>query len=366
MASAVSADGSHLSSASRAAATSSAAASGSLSIRARRAASACRQAIQCGAVASAKASPASSSRARKRGRRPRGRSRARQAPAARPSRSPGGDIGTAGPGVHASLHSRGRSGRTGRVCRSARQLPPGGALAPTRPHYPRRMPETPPTRFAYLGPEGTFAEAALITRSCLLGGSPVPPAECRRGPGRRPFGGRRRRAGPAGELRRGFGARHDGRAGRRRPPGDHPRGLPPGRRSTLAVRPGTALADVRSVASHPHALAQTAGRLAELPARGRRRCPRRRPPRRPPAVAAGEYDAAVCAPIAAERYGLAPLVGRHRRPRRARSPGSCWSARRARCRRRPATTRPRWSPSSATAPARCWSCSASSPSAGSR
>jgi prephenate dehydratase len=62
------------------------------------------------------------------------------------------------------------------------------------------------------------------------------------------------------------------------------------------------------VASHPHALAQTAGRLAELL------------PGVPPlpvtstavaaeAVAAGKYDAAVCAPIAAERYGLEPLVG---------------------------------------------------------
>jgi len=76
----------------------------------------------------------------------------------------------------------------------------------------------------------------------------------------------------------------------------------------LAVRPGTELSGVRSVASHPHALAQTAGRLAEL-------LPDVVPLPVPStagaaeAVAAGEYDAAVCAPIAAERYGLAPLVG---------------------------------------------------------
>jgi prephenate dehydratase len=75
----------------------------------------------------------------------------------------------------------------------------------------------------------------------------------------------------------------------------------------LAVRPGTELSAVRSVASHPHALAQTAGRLAELlpdvvP------LPTSSTAGAAEAVAAGAYDAAVCAPIAAERYGLVPLV----------------------------------------------------------
>jgi prephenate dehydratase len=75
----------------------------------------------------------------------------------------------------------------------------------------------------------------------------------------------------------------------------------------LAARPGVALADVRSVASHPHALAQTAGRLAELlphvvP------LPTSSTAGAAEAVAAGQFDAAVCASIAAERYGLAPLV----------------------------------------------------------
>jgi prephenate dehydratase len=75
----------------------------------------------------------------------------------------------------------------------------------------------------------------------------------------------------------------------------------------LAARPGVSLADVRSVVSHPHALAQTAGRLAELlptvvP------LPVSSTAGAAEAVAAGEFDAAVCAPLAAERYGLTPLV----------------------------------------------------------
>jgi prephenate dehydratase len=75
----------------------------------------------------------------------------------------------------------------------------------------------------------------------------------------------------------------------------------------LAVRPGTSLSDVRSVASHPHALAQTTGRLAEL-LPGLTPLPVSSTAGAAEAVAAGKYDAAVCAPIAAERYGLAALV----------------------------------------------------------
>jgi prephenate dehydratase len=74
---------------------------------------------------------------------------------------------------------------------------------------------------------------------------------------------------------------------------------------TLAARPGTGLADVRRVASHPHALAQTAKWLAE---RGFEPLPTGSTAGAARAVAAGEYDAAVCAPIAAERYGLERLV----------------------------------------------------------
>jgi len=64
---------------------------------------------------------------------------------------------------------------------------------------------------------------------------------------------------------------------------------------------------VRTVASHPHALAQCRGRVADLvphadvvPTGSTADAARR--------VAEGEYDAAVCAPIAAERYGLAALA----------------------------------------------------------
>jgi prephenate dehydratase len=75
----------------------------------------------------------------------------------------------------------------------------------------------------------------------------------------------------------------------------------------LAARPGSALADVRSLASHPHALAQTGRRLAEL-LPGVSPLPATSTAAAAAAVAAGEFDAAVCAPIAAERYGLESLV----------------------------------------------------------
>jgi prephenate dehydratase len=75
----------------------------------------------------------------------------------------------------------------------------------------------------------------------------------------------------------------------------------------LAARPGTALADVRTVASHPHALAQTAGWLrTHLP--GATPLPASSTAMAARAVAAGEHDAAVCAALAAARYGLQALA----------------------------------------------------------
>lgn len=164
---------------------------------------------------------------------------------------------------------------------------------------------TSPTRYAYLGPEGTFAEAAL-SRAV---GDAAP-----RSP--RPTVAAALAAVRAGEvdaalvpfensIEGSVPATMDGLAD-----GDpllitREVFLEP--TFVLAARPGTALADVRSVASHPHALAQTARWLA------------RHLPGLPPqsesstsgaaaAVAEGRYDAAVCAPIAARRYGLDALA----------------------------------------------------------
>jgi len=76
---------------------------------------------------------------------------------------------------------------------------------------------------------------------------------------------------------------------------------------TLVARAGTTVDGIRSLASHPHALAQSARWIAEhLPQLTP--LPTTSTAAAAAAVAAGELDAAVCAPIAAERYGLATLV----------------------------------------------------------
>jgi prephenate dehydratase len=76
---------------------------------------------------------------------------------------------------------------------------------------------------------------------------------------------------------------------------------------SLVARPGTALSGVRTVASHPHALAQCARWLASsLPDASL--LPETSTARAAEAVAEGRYDAAVCAPIAGERYGLTTLA----------------------------------------------------------
>src|SRR4051812_22005649 len=305
MSSAVSADGAHLSRASRAAATSVAAAFGSFSIRDRRAVSACRQATQCGSVLPASASSASVRRARKAV----ASSRALAVSSSqRMAERSTGAVRAGWRATHPSVHAS--TDPSGPDLPVTRQLPPVGAPGPTRPHYPRRMPGMPPrtspTRFAYLGPEGTFAEAALISALASSEGARYPQPSV-------PAALAAVRSGEAdaalvpleNSVEGSVPATMDGLAD-----GDPlviTREVFLDVQFVLAVRPGTSLADVGSVASHPHALAQTTGRLTEL-------LPSLTPlpvgstAGAAEAVAAGKYDAAVCAPIAASNYGLTALV----------------------------------------------------------
>ena len=168
------------------------------------------------------------------------------------------------------------------------------------------MPGTLPTRFAYLGPEGTFAEAALSSAVASSGGvrNPHPSVAAALAAVR---------SGEAdaalvpleNSVEGSVPATMDGLAD-----GDplvicREVFLPVA--FVLAVRPGTTLPDVASVASHPHALAQCARWLAgNLP--GVAPLPTTSTALAARGVAEGRYDAAVCALIAAERYGLTPLA----------------------------------------------------------
>ncbi|SOC53847.1 prephenate dehydratase [Ornithinimicrobium cerasi] len=76
---------------------------------------------------------------------------------------------------------------------------------------------------------------------------------------------------------------------------------------SLLVRPGTTLGQVRTVASHPHAFAQTRDWLsARLPQA--QQVPESSTARAAQAVAEGGYDAAVAAPGAATAYRLVPAA----------------------------------------------------------
>jgi prephenate dehydratase len=78
-------------------------------------------------------------------------------------------------------------------------------------------------------------------------------------------------------------------------------------RFSVLVRPGTDPADVRTVASHPHALAQVTNWLAEhLPQATV--VASTSTSAAAVAVAKGEFDAAVTAPVAATHYPLAALA----------------------------------------------------------
>jgi prephenate dehydratase len=77
-------------------------------------------------------------------------------------------------------------------------------------------------------------------------------------------------------------------------------------RFALLVRPGRTVDDVRSVASHPHGIAQTRGWIADhLPAAEVRTTTSTS--EAAAQVARGEVDAAVAAPLAGELHGLTAL-----------------------------------------------------------
>lgn len=77
---------------------------------------------------------------------------------------------------------------------------------------------------------------------------------------------------------------------------------------SLLVRPGREDEPVRTVATHPHAAAQTRGWLASSLSQARL-VPESSTARAAQAVAEGRYDAAIAAPGAASAYGLVEAAG---------------------------------------------------------
>jgi prephenate dehydratase len=162
--------------------------------------------------------------------------------------------------------------------------------------------------YAFLGPEGTFTEAAL--RQVLPAGAearPVPTVDAALAAVR---------AGDAeaavvpieNSVEGGVSATLDALAGGSALRITREMLVPI--TFVLAARPGTALADVRRVASHPHGWAQCRGWVA-------RSLPEATyvPALSTAGAAEGlagaddvSYDAALCAPLAAERFGLEVLA----------------------------------------------------------
>jgi prephenate dehydratase len=171
------------------------------------------------------------------------------------------------------------------------------------------MPATPPARFAYLGPEGTFCEAALRTlpaarHAALTAHASVPSALD---------------AVRHGEVDGAVVPFENSVEGSVSTTLDELATSEPLRitreillpvRLALMARPGTTLTDIRTVGTHPHAEAQCRGWLAErLPAA--RVLLAASTAAAAAAVSRGEaapYEAAIAAPLAAEWYRLCVLA----------------------------------------------------------
>ena len=168
------------------------------------------------------------------------------------------------------------------------------------------MPGTPPPRFGYLGPAGTFAEAALRT---------VPAAS-------------RAELQPHASVAAALEAVRCGACDSAVVPIENSvEGSVPATLDELAtgeplqivreivlpvsfallVRPGTSYGDIRTVSTHPHAEAQCRRWLREvLPDAAVVLAPSTADAAR--SVSQGVYDAAISAPVAAEHYGLTALA----------------------------------------------------------
>ena len=174
------------------------------------------------------------------------------------------------------------------------------------------MPGVPPTRFTYLGPEGTFSEQALrripaAQRAELIPARSIPDAldAVREGEADAAL------VPLENSVEGAVGVTQDELANGEPLVIVREVVLPVS--FVLATRPGRAIEEIATVVSHPHALAQCRGWLqAHLPdavtvdvlstsAAAM-------------AVAKGEYDAAICAPLAVEQQRLTTLakdVGDH-------------------------------------------------------
>lgn len=166
------------------------------------------------------------------------------------------------------------------------------------------MPGVPPSRYGFLGPEGTFTEAALRTVPSAT--TLVPHASV-------PVALDAVRNGETDGAMVPFENSVEGSVAATLDELAHGEPLQVVREVVLPVsfallaRPGTAAADVRVVATHPHAVAQCRKWLqANLPRAEVVLAPSTAEAAR--AVAEGRYDASVSAPIAAERYRLAVLA----------------------------------------------------------
>jgi prephenate dehydratase len=168
------------------------------------------------------------------------------------------------------------------------------------------MPGVPPTRFAYLGPEGTFAEAALRTLPAAGSGLLLP----------QPSAVAAIDAVRGGEADAAVVPMENSVEGSVPSVLDELASgeplvitreifLPVG--FSLLVRPDTTVADLRTVATHPHAEAQCRRWLRENLPDARVELTASTAAAAA-AVARGEYDAAVSAPIAVRHYRLRELA----------------------------------------------------------